>query len=74
MIRRCLKTVSNALFDEFDLELTYTRGFGGHCLRLGSIQKTNFSDNRLGGKCHPFSQLELMPEAHILCVSRTHEC
>ena len=44
-----------------------------HCLRLGSIQKSNFSDNQLGGKCHPFSQLELTPEAHILCVGRVHE-
>ena len=44
-----------------------------HCLRLGSIQKTNFSDNRLGGKCHPFSQLELTPEARILCAGRVHE-
>ena len=44
-----------------------------HCLRLGSIQKTNFTHNQLGEKYHPFSQLELTPEAHILCGGRVHE-
>ena len=62
-----------------ELKKNLVRGAGtgkcfiDHCLRLGSIQKTNFTDNQLGWKYHPFSQLELTPEAHILCVGRVHE-